>query len=260
MIDALIETALWALIDAETGAWRRRGHMPQVWWRDDDARGPSESLDRLFALAKARQAPLALAVIPDLDLTALAAVLPAHSSISIIQHGCDHVDRSPSPQVSSEFAPDTSPDDVARKILSGWERLSVIPGTVPVFVPPWNVLLPNVREALRQTPFRAVSTYGAAAPRSDGLADINTHIDIMRWRPARFRGGAEILTRLWRQLRARRRRQRWNEPIGLLTHHKNLDTEAWSFLDRLLGRLADRTAGFRWRSLGELLEEANGRE
>jgi hypothetical protein len=256
IVDALIETALWALIDAEVNAWRRAGRASLLWWRDDDARQPSESLERLLVLAEGRQAPLALAVIPDSDLPGLADALLAHPSTTVIQHGCDHVDRNRGGGVSSEFSPDTPSADIAATIAESWERLSVVRRTIPVYAPPWNVLLPNARQALKRTPLRAVSVYGASAPNEDGLPDINTHIDVMKWRPARFRGSPAILTRLWRQLRARRLGRRWDEPIGLLTHHKNLDPAAWSFLERLLDRLNARSGAFQWRSIDQLLEEA----
>ncbi len=258
MSEVMIENALWALIDAEAGAWRMSGHKPRLWWRDDDTRQPSESLERLLAIAERHKAPLALAVIPDMDMACLAAFLVSHPSASVIQHGCDHVDRNAAGEVSSEFAPNTSSGDIAATISASWRRLSTIGRTIPVYAPPWNVLLPNAREALGSTPLRAVSVYGAATPHKQGLPDINTHLDIMKWRPARFRGGAAVLTRLWRQLRARRLGRRWNEPIGLLTHHKNLDPAAWSFLERLLGRLDTRTYAFQWRSIEQLLEEATG--
>jgi hypothetical protein len=252
--DAALESACWALIDAEAAAWRRRGHAPLFWWRDDDARQPSESLERLLALAEKHGAPLALAVIPDMDVAGLAEVLLAHPSTSVIQHGCDHVDRNRGGGVSSEFAPDTSPVEIASRIAQSWRRLSIVGRTAPVYAPPWNVLLPNAREALTRTPLRAVSVYGAVTPGGEGLPEINTHIDIMKWRPARFRGRSAILTRLWRHLRARRLGRRWSEPIGLLTHHKNLDAAAWSFLARLLDRFEARADAFQWRSIEQLLE------
>jgi hypothetical protein len=254
--EALSENALWMLIDVEAGAWRRLGQKPRLWWRDDDARQRSASLERLLALARRHHAPLALAVIPDTDMAGLAEVLSDHPSTCVIQHGCDHVDRSRGGQVSSEFAPDTPSSEIASRIEESWRRLSVLSRTIPVYAPPWNVLLPNARRALHDTPLRAVSAYGVATPKGDHLPDINTHIDLMKWRPPRFRGGSAVLVRLWRQLRARRLRRRWNEPIGLLTHHKNLDQASWSFLDRLLGRFENRTETFEWRSIAQLLEEA----
>lgn len=255
LTDAMIETVLWALIDTESRAWRRQGHTPRLWWRDDDARKPTPSLERLLSLAERHHAPLTLAVIPDSDVAELARVLLAHPSVKVIQHGRDHIDRNQKGRISSEYAPDTDPGVIAASIIAGWERLSIIGGIIPVYAPPWNVLLPNARQALNATPLQAVSIYGASTAHPDGLPDINTHIDVMKWRPARFRGAPEILTRLWRQLRSRRLGGRWNEPIGLLTHHKNLDPAAWSFLDRLLGQWDRRHASFEWRSIDQLLED-----
>jgi hypothetical protein len=255
IVEPITEWILWVLIDAEARAWRTNGHAPRLWWRDDDARQPSDSLERLLALAERHNAPVALAVIPDADVAGLAEFLLSHASASVIQHGCDHVDRNVAGRVSSEFSPDASPADIAANISESWRRLSIIRRAIPVYAPPWNVLLPNARQALRRTPLRALSVYGAATNDDDGLPDINTHVDIMKWRPARFRGGSAILTRLWRHLRARRLRGRYDEPIGLLTHHRNLDAAAWSFLERLLDRLDARTGAFQWRSIEQLLEE-----
>ncbi len=256
IIDATIESFFWALIDAEAGAWRRSGHKPRLWWRDDDARRPSKNLERLLALSERHGAPLALAVIPDSDVSGLGALLAAHKSTRVIQHGCDHVDRNAEGEFSSEFAADTAQSEIAATIAESWRRLSIMRQVVPVYAPPWNVLLPNAREALKLTPLRAVSVYGAAMEEKKGLPDINTHIDIMRWRPARFRGVSAVLTRLWRHLRARRIKRLWNEPIGLLTHHKNLDAEAWTFLERLLDQLDSRAGVFQWRSIEQLLEDS----
>lgn len=244
----------WRWIDGETAAWRRAGHAPLLWWRDDDARRPSAGLDRLLRLSQARRVPLALAVIPDGDLSALAAATGGNPLVRAIQHGCDHVDRNRGGGFSAEFDPAAPEGEVAAAVNAAWRALSEVIDAAPIYAPPWNVLTPNVRRALAATPIRAVSLYGALAKADDGLAQINTHIDIMRWRPARFRGTTAILARLWRQLRARRRDRRWSEPIGLLTHHKNLDAPAWEFLEAFLARAAVPASAFRWRAAGELVD------
>jgi len=206
-------------------------------------------------LSSARGIPLALAVIPDVDLTDLAAEIGRWPLISAIQHGCDHVDRNTGGDFSAEFAPACPAREVAVAVNAAWRRLSEATDAAPLYAPPWNVLTHNVRLALAETPLRAISLYGALHDVSDGLLEINTHIDIMKWRPARFRGAAAILNRTWRQLRARRRDRRWDEPIGLLTHHKNLDAAAWTFLEEFLQRTSAPGAGFRWRAAPELIGE-----
>ena len=90
------------------------------------------------------------------------------------------------------------------------------------------------------------------------LVPIYTHIDVMGGRPPRFRGAAAILGRLWRLLRARRKKGRWNEPIGLLTQHTNLDERAWAFLDAFLGRCARPASELQLRSVRELATRVEG--
>ena len=245
----------WRLVDGEAAAWRRAGQAPLFWWRDDDARRPTQELARLLRLADARRVPLALAVIPDGDLSGLAAAIAGRPLVRAIQHGCDHVDRNVGGGFSAEFNPASPQADIAAAVNAAWERLSEATDAAPIYAPPWNVLTPNARRALAATPIRALSLHGALSGARDGLVEINTHIDIMRWRPARFRGTAAILGRLWRQLRARRKDGRWDEPIGLLTHHKNLDAEAWAFLETFLERATAPASGFRWCSALDLIDE-----
>ncbi len=243
------------MIDGETKTWAQAGHAPLLWWRDDDARRPSAGLDRLLRLSHAYQVPLALAVIPDVDLTDLAGVIADRPLVRAIQHGCDHVDRNIGGGFSAEFNPLCPESDVAAAVSAAWRRLAKATNAAPIYAPPWNVLTPNLRRALAATPIRAVSLYGALAGAQDGLIELNTHVDIMRWRPARFRGTAPILSRIWRQLRARRKDGRWGEPIGLLTHHKNLDAPAWTFLEAFLDRSTPPTSAFSWRSALDLVEQ-----
>jgi hypothetical protein len=253
-IDRSAASTLWRMIDGETAAWKRAGHAPLLWWRDDDARRSSQGLERLLRLSCEHDVPLALAVIPDVDLTDLASAIANRPLVRAIQHGCDHVDRNIGGGFSAEFNPFWPVADVAAAVNAGWRRLAEATSAAPIYAPPWNVLTPNVRRALAMTPIRAISLYGALAGPQDGLIQINTHIDIMRWRPARFRGTTAVLSRIWRQLRARRKDGRWDEPIGLLTHHKNLDAEAWTFLEAFLDRATAPESPFRWRSALDLAE------
>jgi peptidoglycan/xylan/chitin deacetylase (PgdA/CDA1 family) len=251
----LAAAALWRLVDIEAGAWRRRRRSPRLWWRDDDARTPSARLERLMDLSNRHRIPVTLAVIPDVDLADLVSATRRSPGVEMIQHGCDHVDRSSESARSSEFHPLTPPSEVRQAIESGWSRLAGATRAIPIFAPPWNVMTPNVREALRDTPLRAVSLIGAVSDLDDGLREINTHLDIMLWRPPRFRGDVAILAKLWRLLRARRRTGRWDEPIGLLTHHRNLDEDAWRFLERFLVRTSREGEVFSWRRVSELLAD-----
>lgn len=242
----------WRLVALELAAWRRDGKRPVIWWRDDDARRPSGALTRLLELSRDYRAPLALAVIPDQEPGRLRDALALAPAATVIQHGCDHVDRNQGGGYSAEFAPETPASEVAARITSSWDRLSQGLSATPVYAPPWNQLTPNVVAALPLTPLRAVSTYGGDAQPVGCLERINAHIDVMKWRPARFRGDATLLVRFWRHLRARRLGRRWGEPIGWLTHHAGLDEDAWAFLAMLLRRLGPSNPQVCWASVDKL--------
>jgi hypothetical protein len=199
---------------------------------------------------------VSLAIIPDVDLRPLADLLRGRSTVGVIQHGCDHINRSVGGEHPAEFHPDTATTDVAERINAAWSRLSGALSADPIYAPPWNTVTPNLLGALRDTPIRALSAYGARREGLSSLEQINTHLDILLWDPPRFRGEGAALGRLWRLLRSRRLGGRWDEPIGLLTHHRNLDEAAWRFLDKFLARLTSPGAGVEWRAAAELIGEA----
>jgi hypothetical protein len=68
---------------------------------------------------------------------------------------------------------------------------------------------------------------------------LNTHVDPIRWRAGKhFTGAARTLDQLTGHLAARRTRTvDVTEPTGLLTHHRDLTSPAWEFLDALLRAL-----------------------
>ena len=110
-------------------------------------------------------------------------------------------------------------------------------------VPPWNRIDAAVAEQLANLGLTGLSSYSPRATETPfpGLAQVNCHCDIMRWKPTRgFLGEEETLTLLAAHLRQRRLGEvDPAEPSGILTHHLVHDDAAWTFLDRLLGYLQD---------------------
>lgn len=218
----------WRSLEAEFGRWRDAGKRPRLWWRDDDARTAAPALHRLIAQAVRADSPLCLAVIPEGADPSLCAVLAPHERIVVLQHGVRHSDDTGIP---SEFEPDAAPERVAVRLVEGWSALAGFQRRLPVYVPPWNVLRPNVEKALALSGHQAVSTWGGFA--SAGRVD--AHVDLLRWRGGpRFAGRGQVLGRLTEQLRRRRGLGLWHDPVGLLTHHLVHDEAAWGFLDELL--------------------------
>lgn len=244
----------WEPIEVEVELWAKAGKTPQFWWRDDDARRPSASLSRLLSISSNHQVPVTLAVIPDVDLTELAAEIRDRTLVSVSQHGCEHVNHNKGGGFQAEFAADRPAREVAATLNDAWRRLSQAMDAVPLYVPPWNNLTANVWQALAETPLRAVSRFGPVQHPVEGPAEINVHFNIAEWGPPRFRGAKPILERVARELRIRRREGRWTEPIGLITHHKNNDAESWAFLEAFFDRAAGPGLGFEWRAIWQLME------
>ena len=219
----------WWRLKAELGRWRQADRRPRLWWRDDDAQGPTPQLRRLLVHATRADAPVCLAVIPEGVQAGLCAVVAPYERVSILQHGFSHLNRAGSP--ASEFAPTDPPEQVAARLAQGWAMLDGFRRRLPVYVPPWNTLTPNVEAALALSGHQAVSAW-------DGLSRpdrVDAHVDLLRWRGSpRFAGRERVLRRLTGRLRLRRRLGLWDEPIGLLTHHLVHDEETWRFLDELL--------------------------
>jgi hypothetical protein len=218
----------WRRLEAEIAHWREAGHRPRLWWRDDDARTDTPQLRRLIVQVARADLPLCLGVIPDgLDRRLCVAVAPFERIVAL-QHGVDHVDRTGAP---SEFRPDESADRVASRLREGWAALEGFGRRLPVYIPPWNAITPNVEAALGLSGHQGLSAWaGLSRP---GRTD--AHIDLLHWRGGpRFAGHERILVRLTEALRLRRREGRWDDPVGLLTHHLVHDEPAWRFLDELL--------------------------
>ena len=123
-------------LEHELGAWRRLGHTPRLWWRDDDARMPTAALDCL--LAAARGTPISLAVIPDGDLPALAARLARERSVTVSQHGIDHENRQPLGGRRSEYGPGVSQEEVTAAVARGREALKAAGLDPRFYTPTWN--------------------------------------------------------------------------------------------------------------------------
>jgi hypothetical protein len=234
-------------LEAELARWRRAGRGAQFWWRDDDAQRLTPALVRLLDQAKQAGTPLTLAVVPVGCDPDLATHLRDRSDVTIAQHGVDHCNAS-SADRPSQFDDSTPVEAVALAIQAGAVALEDFRRVLPIYVPPWNAVQPNVQAALEWLSIGGLSAFGQAASPSR----IDAHIDLMRWgaRP-RFLGRQRFFRRLRRLLQDRRRAGHWAEPIGLLTHHLAHDEPAWRFLRALLDWAPLRQT-VQWRSAGEL--------
>ena len=238
-----------AALAAELDAWTAAKRSPRFWWRDDDAVRIDIPLERLVELAGRFDLPLALAVIPGLAEDSLGA-LSAHKRVTVLQHGFRHTNHAGEGQRALECGGARSLEEVLAEFGAGFRILRDRFGAqfLPVMVPPWNRIDPLVLVALPVAGYAGFSVFGPA--RGNGpaaLKEVNTHLDILTWRGgARFAGEAKLLALLVEGLAARRTGALpEGEPVGLLTHHRVHDPDAWFFLEALLGVLAHHPAP-RW--------------
>lgn len=220
--------AAWTL-KLELAAWRRAGRRPRLWWRDDDAGVDDPSLDLLLDLASETGVPVALAVIPAEVSQQTVARVNACRRATVLQHGVDHLNAE-ADTAPRQFPRGEAPNVIARALTAGAVRLGGFHRRLPAYVPPWNAFDDNLLEALPLAGFEGLSAFGDARSHAV-ITRVDVHLDVLRWSGgARFKGEGRVLGRLSRLLASRRRTGAWDEPVGLLTHHRDHDPETWRFL------------------------------
>jgi peptidoglycan/xylan/chitin deacetylase (PgdA/CDA1 family) len=227
----------WLVIEQELARWRDAGRELVLWWRDDDAADTTPALDRLLALQRAHDVPLALAVVPASATAALAERLAEAPGIDLLQHGYAHTNHAPARDNKKEELGAHRPAMmVLGELATGRMALERLFGSRPlaVLVPPWNRIAPGLVPALPEIGYRGLSTFGIRRRVSpvSGLLQVNTHLDLIDWKARRFAGADALLAALAAALSAARET---GEPIGLLSHHLAMDEAAWSFLQSFWG-------------------------
>jgi hypothetical protein len=228
-----------------------RGKPLMLWWRDDDAVTASAALDRLLDMTGTSALPLALAVIPapwDQEPTGtdLVQVLDDRPHVHVVVHGWSHRNHAGKGKKKQELTPERSIDDMRAELRRGLAHLRALHPArfLPLLVPPWNRIAPDLLPFLAEDGFTALSCFGAEQPVT-GLRVINTQIDVIDWGSG---PRAKDRDHLWRQLADLAASDRPH--AGLLTHHLVHDKATWDFLDDLVAICRDQ--GAEWRSLTQL--------
>ena len=233
----------WSPLEEELAKWQAEARHLPLWWRDDDAIAPTAQLDQLSALAQKLALPVHLAVIPATAEPELALYVAEHPELIPVVHGWAHQNRATNGQKKCEFPEQRPKQESLDDMQQGLARLQKLFGLrlVPLFVPPWNRISPELLPALSDLGFAALSTFTPrkallAAPR---LAQINTHLDPIDWKHTRSLVAPErLIAQVCDQLRARRKGAADNtEPYGILTHHLVHDAAIWGFTEALITRL-----------------------
>ena len=233
----------WSPITRELGLWRQEGLALKLWWRDDDAITATPELETLRSLSVRLGMDIHLAVIPKLADARLVAVCAETPNFVPVVHGWAHENYAVEGQKKAEFGAPRS--DLESDAAAGLARLDTLFGhrILPLFVPPWNRVTPELLPKLPDLGYAAVSTYTPRAGvfAAPGLVQINTHLDPVNWRGGRrLMDEDALIAQLAKLLQDRRSGKTDNsEPLGLLTHHLIHDEATWGFVERCLGQLLD---------------------
>lgn len=229
----------WDDLRAELDSWAQTDKRATMWWRDDDAVSVTDELEEILSCERSYHVPLALAVIPGKVENDLVDRLVETLDTRILQHGWRHENHAPADRKKQELDDVRPAESVLAEMQSGFDVLTARFASrfLPVMVPPWNRISPQVLQGLPNIGLRGVSTYG---PRrqpyaADGLLQVNTHIDVIDWRGTRgFVGEDVCLEAMITHLKARRiATVDPDETTGLLTHHLVHDSATTAFLHDL---------------------------
>lgn len=232
--------------------WRRldaamEGRAPVFWWRDDDATEASPALERLLSLTGDMGAPLTLAAIPARVTPSLAERVAKSPGVTVAVHGWSHRSHAPDGEKNGEFG---AHRPLAARMVEAERGLSIIMETfgaraLPVFIPPWNRLAPDMPAALAGAGYRGVSIYGTRWPEARPLPRLDAHLDPIDWRGTRSAVDPQGFIDRIAELLAE------NAPIGLMTHHLAHDAAIWELVETVARHLTAR--GARWGALEALM-------
>jgi hypothetical protein len=247
----------WDDLQRELALWAEAGRAAPLWWRDDDAVDATPALARLIDLAMTRGVDVGLAAIPALATEALAEAVDGVSRVAVLQHGYSHRNYAAAGKPAVECGGERAVEATLAELTLGRRRMQELFNGrfMPVLAAPWNNIDDDVALRLDECNFTALSAYGPRArqPHAASVTVANAHVDPLNWRAGgRFAGTEKALSGIVGELRARRTgATEWDEPLGLLTHHLNHDSETWDFLDRLFLVTRAETA-VQWLSLDEV--------
>lgn len=238
----------WRWLGRELDTWADAGLTAKFWWRDDDATGPSDPLEKLLGLSSELDIPLALAVIPSGLKPGLVELLRNRSLVCVFQHGFAHQSHAPSGQRKLELGGVKTTENIIADLEQGLQTLhQYFPERFnPVLVPPWNRIDDRIVARLADIGFSGISTMKARRQEypARGLLQVNAHLDPVNWRhQGGFLGVYPAIAILIQHLIAKRTGYRDpDEPTGILTHHLAHNDAVWRFLNDLLQFLSTHPA------------------
>jgi hypothetical protein len=255
----------------EVRRWADVGLVPRLWWRDDDLTADTERFRTLATLARTRQVPCLVAVIPERCDPRLGDATHAMSELRFAQHGFGHLNHQPEGELKNEFGAERASDAVAFEVREGRDKLRRVfeERLLPVMVGPWNRFAPNHSVALVEAGFLGWSGFFSepCRPNHPQLKRVDCHVDILRWgQRATLAPPAAIMARIVALMARSRRNGQGNgshasvpAPVGLLTHHLAMDEKAWAFVRAFFDH-STSLSGLRWEDPNALFGFAENKQ
>lgn len=242
----------------ELDAWKQAGQTAQLWWRDDDAADPCVELDKLIGLSNSHGIPCGLAAIPARAGEPLRKTISDAPHVWILQHGYEHKNHAPSGAGAWELGLHRPKSVVLEELRDGMVKFTQLFKNrfVPVVVPPWNKIDSELLAYLPVMGFRGLSTsYKKQRPVPPGdLRVADAHCDVLKWKKkeARFVGTEHCVADLVEHLKEKRTGLvDETEPTCVLTHHLEMDSDAWEFMDTLFS-LTSMHPAVQWMSPADI--------
>jgi hypothetical protein len=236
--------------------WQAEARVIDIFFRDDDVDEDVDSLRPLLDLFLTLQTPVNLEVIPGLLTDAAIRMLRQcpPSLVELNQHGWRHVNHEREGR-KCEFGASRSYEQQLEDIADGQRRMNEAfgDGWSPVFTPPWNRCAEVTFRALDQLGYAALSKSHDEHPATGHkFREISITLDLNRWKgdPA-MKSPESIIGELVTQMYEL-------DTIGIMLHHKVMDSTAFSLLERLIETLRayPRVRFHTFRSLLSLGESA----
>lgn len=235
------------------------GLVAELWWRDDNSIVSTVELDRLIALSNRHGVPCGLAASPADAGEPLRKAVSDAAHVWVLQHGVTHADRAPGGIEEGEPDVHRPKSEVLEELRQGMLKFNQLfkDRFVPVLVPPWGHLNPELLPYLPVMGFRGLSSVHqdqrSVPPEDLRVADVYCDVlDRSDPQNPRFAGAETCVAALADHLRDKRTGQAdATEPTGLRTQHLDMDPDAWEFMAVLF----DLTVGHpatRWISPVEI--------
>ncbi len=248
---------MWDKVRAELDIWYKQRREALFWWRDDDATDVTPQLRMLAGTAKTHDVCVGLSVIPVAASAALKRYVRGQNNLEVLVHGYAHKNHARPAEAKREFSGSRHRADMLTELEHGLRLIRDGFGSkaLPVLVPPWNRIPPNLVSHLPELGYAGISTWKPrpVQARKGGFATVNAHLDVIDWRRGKVPKAERLVgSLLLRKLRWRRANPgRASEPLGILTHHLLWDDRVEALMTRILQTTRSHPAA-RWMTPREV--------